>query len=709
MSNQPTRFFAIGLLLTVQTGWAQSDSLIDSIRANRGQTAVQAENEFQDCLANTCNRLPNLALLSSVLWLSENDSVKAAERLNAYGAPVGLSEVHQWYWAQALAYSGQKAQALVKLQKIKNAPAWLVKRVEPRRVELLVDTGRFKEAKLAFAKLKNTTSPESLWLKVLISDGVKDFITATQTRHDLAMRFPSHPHGKMAAEQLYAQKSFSFTDSERVKRAQAFLELSLKQEALDELKAVKNPAEVHVQWIQGQCHLIRGQEDDSLALQMLIPFTSRTDWYAPAALNVLARRAMRLQDLPLARNRFLELVKRFPDDSSSSDASYLAAWLAMNLGQFEVAANEFSEFETNFPASKKRDEARWFQGYSLVRNRSYVKSREVLLSLGVDFEKSSLVPQARYWAARSLELQSVDAGSANKTVINEYQLLVNSFRGTWYARLAKERLKDLGIEVPALFTLKPKSLEAKHPKQFDMATQLAKTGLLRDAAEELDSVTASTQAENSIAIGHELQALQGFAQAHALAARYLWGQTYSSQEPTALPLMFPKAFENAVEVACKSHRVTNYFAWSIMRRESAFRPEVISAADARGLMQVIPPTAHAIAASRKMAPVHQDELFSPAVSIDFGVWYLGALFQRFSHPALVAAAYNGGPSGVASWVKEKNSQTQIDSFVEEIPLKETRAYVKQVVADSLIYQELYSNDPAKLDLALPSIKVGIDY
>jgi soluble lytic murein transglycosylase len=726
MSNCRAIFLKLLLLLPVAHARAQSQTLLDSLRMHRADLAPAelAEKEFAACEASGCPSLGRLGLLSGVLLLSQNQAEAAVRRMAAHAAPPTLSCVAQWYQAEALAWSGNPGLALASLQKIRAAPAWLQQRVDPRRVELLAQLRRFKEAKAAFAKLKTQQSPEMLWLKAHIAQQLKDRTSEIVALRVLAMRFPVHPHGEQAWEMLKEIPLFQWRTPELLQRAQALVEASQQQAALHLLHAIKEPRWLpQIQFIEAQAQLIRGQEHDSEAQALLLGLTQQADEnLAAEAMNVLARRLMRRGDLRGARAQLLALVKRFPNDSNTSNASYLAAWLAMNLKDFDLAAREFATFEINFAESKKRDEARWFQGYSRIRNQQYAQGRESLQSLSHDFEHSPLVPQARYWATRALQLQQTDAGVQNTEVDHEYTSLLTTFRSTLYARLAKERLRQVGISTPPLFSTKPmlqKSAAAQLP-QLSLALALAETGLWRDADAELTEVVHAASREEAVALGQQMQAMQAFAPAHALAARFLWGQVFTQQAPEALPLMFPKAFADSVEHASKEHRVNPYFTWAIMRRESAFRPEVLSPADARGLMQVIPPTARAIALQRKLFAPDSDELFSPSLSIDFGAWYLGALFQRFTHPALVAAAYNGGPHAVAEWAQENqmvasggaNSAPmplQLDSFVEEIPLKETRSYVKQVVADSLLYAELYSNDAGPLDMMLPTIKAGVDF
>jgi soluble lytic murein transglycosylase len=55
---------------------------------------------------------------------------------------------------------------------------------------------------------------------------------------------------------------------------------------------------------------------------------------------------------------------------------------------------------------------------------------------------------------------------------------------------------------------------------------------------------------------------------------------------------------------------------------------------------------------------------------------------------LVIAAYNAGSGNVKRWQKGLGSLPK-DEFIESIPFKETREYVKKVVTAMELYQRLY--------------------
>src|SRR5690606_29170651 len=109
-----------------------------------------------------------------------------------------------------------------------------------------------------------------------------------------------------------------------------------------------------------------------------------------------------------------------------------------------------------------------------------------------------------------------------------------------------------------------------------------------------------------------------------------------------------------------------------------FDAQITSWADARGLMQIIPPTGEQIASAHQMRDFSPEQLYDPETNIRFGTYYLAKLVRRFGgNPVMAIASYNGGPHNVEKW-KRRNGHLELDVFVEEIPFHETRNYVKKV-------------------------------
>jgi soluble lytic murein transglycosylase len=656
-----------------------------------------------------------LTLLTAFLELSDGDPAAAVKLLGTGKAPKGLEAFHAWYFGEAQAWSGQRAQAVKSLIKAKkSAPAWLMPRIDRRLAELYLDQGDATKAQaLIDADPDVGRTPELLYTRALTRLALKLTALARADFKTLALKFPTHPHGLAAQARLEAEGQWELSFDELLARAQTILNAGDARgclAALDALPSSDAPVQkAKVALMRGQALLSRGKEKDADAQAQLALAAEGPPSIAAQALMTSAKRLMRLTDNVGARAAFRRLDEKYPNDSNADEAGYLAAWLAMNSGDFDSAIADFTIFETRHADSKKRDEARWFRGFSLLRAKKYSDAREVLLSLPGDFQKSSLVPQALYWAARAGQLggPAKDAGPV-VDVVAEYRAVVNGFAGTFYGLLASERLQELSIEAPLPFSVSPKMLPVKRPAGLELAALLARTGLFRDAAQEVTRALSTMPPADAMTWGHALQALGDFGAAHTLAARYLWGAVYTQRSPEALALMYPRAFRSSVETWATKHEVEPSMAWAIMRRESAFVPEVTSAADARGLMQIIPPTARSIALELKLPPADDAELYSPEWNIRLGTWYLRALTVRLHHPTLVAAAYNGGPSSVSRWAKERGD-IPLDQWVEEIPFKETRGYVKQVTSDLFIYRQLYGGEVKRLSLEVPAPGAGVDF
>lgn len=127
-----------------------------------------------------------------------------------------------------------------------------------------------------------------------------------------------------------------------------------------------------------------------------------------------------------------------------------------------------------------------------------------------------------------------------------------------------------------------------------------------------------------------------------------------------------------------SHPASWLFA--IARRESAFAPDARSSANARGLMQILPKTANYLTKQQHRA----SQLNDPQYNITLGAQYLAYLSAKVSDNLILrTAAYNAGWHNVQKWLPLK--AMPIDQWIELIPFKETREYVKEVIAYERIY------------------------
>ncbi|WP_439134159.1 transglycosylase SLT domain-containing protein [Pseudomaricurvus sp.] len=152
-----------------------------------------------------------------------------------------------------------------------------------------------------------------------------------------------------------------------------------------------------------------------------------------------------------------------------------------------------------------------------------------------------------------------------------------------------------------------------------------------------------------------------------------------------LKLRFPLAYNQQYFSAAKKNRVSPLLLLAITRQESAFAATARSPAGAMGLMQLMPQTAKETA--RKAGVRYsKSRLYEPDTNILLGSAYITELLDRFDdNRILAAAAYNAGPYRVKQWLRRSDGQLPYDVWIEVIPFKETRKYVQNVLAYSVIY------------------------
>lgn len=156
-----------------------------------------------------------------------------------------------------------------------------------------------------------------------------------------------------------------------------------------------------------------------------------------------------------------------------------------------------------------------------------------------------------------------------------------------------------------------------------------------------------------------------------------------------LKLRLPNAYQDWFDLHLKGKKIHRTFAMAIARQESAFRPNVSSSANARGLMQLLPSTAKQTAQKAKLPYQHESQLFEPFDNIMLGTAHLQELYDKFGdNRILIAAAYNAGSHRVEQWLAKSQGKLTMAEFVSSIPFFETRGYVQNVLAYDAYYQIL---------------------
>ena len=313
----------------------------------------------------------------------------------------------------------------------------------------------------------------------------------------------------------------------------------------------------------------------------------------------------------------------------------------------------------------------------------------------IDQLPSAIRQQQRwqYWSARSKEQLGIEAANVAKL----YQSL--SLQRHYYGFLAAARLQQ-----PIHFQHSPYRISAINRQAiiesapFQRVKELMAIGYNQTAIKEWRHLLSKANAEQQSVLGQ-------------LAIDYGWGNLAINQaiqhgQRNNMGLRAPMAYQQRIIRAANARNIDSAWAFSIARQESLFNSSVYSSAGAVGLMQLMPTTAKQMAKKHRIPLKHVSDLEQPSTNIALGSGYLAHLYRQFDGSLIYAtAAYNAGPHRVRQWLK-RYSNLEDDMWTETIPFKETRNYVKNVVAFQKIYHYQLHNKPFDVYKIQPSIALN---
>ncbi len=150
-------------------------------------------------------------------------------------------------------------------------------------------------------------------------------------------------------------------------------------------------------------------------------------------------------------------------------------------------------------------------------------------------------------------------------------------------------------------------------------------------------------------------------------------------------LRFPLHHDQTIRREAAKNSLDPAWVAAEIRAESVFDPHAHSAANAMGLMQLLPGTGMAVARRLGLPWSGADSLYEPDTNITLGTAYLRQLLDKDGgQPYFAIAGYNAGPAPLARWQAQRPGMDP-DFWIETISYKETREYVARVLSFSTIY------------------------
>ena len=401
---------------------------------------------------------------------------------------------------------------------------------------------------------------------------------------------------------------------------------------------------------------------------------------APDALFRAARLHERNDDLASAAALWLRIAEDFPESTQAADAAIQAGLVLYRAGDYATAAERFELAATLGTDTYEHARAWLWQGKARARLGDSAGATAA-------YERAAAFGPHGYYALRA---QQILAGEDPFTPPAGYDFD--------YDRAAEQEQVDRWLR-----STFPVAQAVDHPSdlqpgvwqdgRFVRGAELWRLGRLEQAHAEYDNLRTGLSGDPlaswQLALYFHDLGVYDLAIRAAANVVVLAGYPDTLLAPQLiLRLRYPAPFAARVVEAGNEYGVHPFAMYAKMRIESFFWKYAYSVADARGLNQIIPPTADDIASQLALEGFTYEDLFRPAVSIPMGAYYLSYIDGLTEGgPEALLAGYYAGPSNAQVWLGLAEGDP--DLFLEVIRLPDAKGYVQTTFEYFEQYRALY--------------------
>lgn len=571
-----------------------------------------------------------------------------------------------------------------------------------------VETGHAQEAIDALNSYAPTSSKPSLLLdRAHAYQAAHQLPAAAKDYQSLFYKFPLTDEGKSAGSSLpqvskalgreYAYPGIELQEG----RAQVFYDAHKWREARTEfeklLTMLRDPANPTRQRAQLRVAQARIQLKSPVTLlSTLNTADPAVDAERHFALSQAYRGAKKENEMLTT----VEAVAQKYPTSKWTEESLMATgnyyWVLLDRAK---AASYYQRVLEGFPNGKNAYNSEWRVAWVAYLQRQPYADDKLTVFLR-KYPVSANASDALYWLGRDAERSGNPAHARGF-----YNKAVDRFPQTYFARAATLRLNKLGpgevdtidflAQIPPPSALRP----FDEPVADNVADRWARAQALRaiafDASAELELKNAYFATSSPRFLLEAAQA--AFDQGH-YAAGMAYGRiivpSFDSRKISDIPVavwkaLYPLPYEAALRREAARNDFDPMFAAGLIRQESTFQADIVSHANAIGLMQVLPKTGKLLARQLKVKYT-KNLLFQPDYNLQLGMLYIAGLLRATGAPEYAAAAYNAGEDRIALWKSERNYE-EIPELVESIPFTETREYVQIVLRNTEVYRTIYGS------------------
>ncbi|MCK6502594.1 transglycosylase SLT domain-containing protein [Myxococcota bacterium] len=627
---------------------------------------------------------------------------------------------------EVLLAAGQPVQAAATLGRVDRAAViWPRARVAEARA--LFDAGRTADSLALYEDLAarpdpSTGSEVALW--ALANRAGLSSPAARPLLGRLYRHYPLSREGRLATAELGDRA----TAADKAWRADALMEAGAFQEATDLLAPViggfteASPEACAAWYAFGRSHFKRNNA--TLAAEVLQPAGRRCqgvdDDRGAKALYVAGKALERKKEWVAAAQAFQQIPDLYPTHSMADDGYALAGVAWQQAGQDAAAVQQWTAQAREQAEGDLAAEGFWrlaWTAYQAGDPQAAISwAEESLWKVELQADPVHALA-ARYWSARwRIHPDVADPSAQNPDVeavargIELLEQLCREYPTSFYALLAASRLYELApdrlaaIPRPAPppdaggWHVRP-SWQAEPSSAWAMA--LARLGLVKEALAELEQHDEASLTPSEVAVRAQVMARTDPFGAHDLLHHYLLShpaETLGPDRDRIVRLAFPDRYWDEVQQAGEGYDWDLRIFHALVREESSFNPQAKSWAGARGLSQLMPATAQHVG-SKMGLRVTTAQLADPLLNLRIGSRYYDGLVSRFDGNLFLSTpAYNAGEGNLEKWLA-LDPDRPTDEFIEAIPLRETRHYVKRVMGTWQLYRVTYDDGPLFPDLS----------
>lgn len=412
---------------------------------------------------------------------------------------------------------------------------------------------------------------------------------------------------------------------------------------------------------------------------------------AKAELTLLALMRLAATDYDKSEDDVKRWAPKLPND--------LSAWLWAQYGRQaalrlkDEASDHFEraiklQAKAREPIEWSDDTVTWIARAALRADNGAGRPAQLLgaIELMKPADQKDVVWQ--YWRAKAQQ-QLAEKGPAGEAQRREAQETLRAIASplSFYGKLAADELK-LRLPLPptpAELTA-PERAAVQQQAGIQRALQLLAVGLRSEGQREWNFSLRGLSDRELLAV------------AQTACERELWERCIQTSERTRgeidLAQRFPMPYRAEVFKQATAAGLDPAYVYGLIRQESRFMMDARSHVGAGGLMQVMPATAK-WTAKKLGVDFRPDMLHDRDTNLRLGTGYLKLVMDSFDgSQAMAAAAYNAGPGRPRRW--REGPQLDAAIWTENIPIWETRDYVRKVLSNATIYAQLMGREGGTL-------------